>query len=260
MKEKISIAIIDPVVLAIMFLLGISCVAHSAESGTSEGVSDAFVIQDVREQLQAYPHVDVEAEDGVVALKGRVKSEDDMNRVLANARNAEGVYRIRNMLTFASKPLASGARAPAAGEIGQDLALNNQVIDTLRPFRDVRTTSRDGVVTLTGRVDDETERDQAARMAGEVSGVRSVTNELRIQPPDMRTEEDIAHDRRIAAAVKRRIEADKRLEASNIRVSGNEGVMYMTGDVADTTQIRIAGEEARKIKGVNRVINRLTVL
>lgn len=109
-------------------------------------------------------------------------------------------------------------------------------------------------------MDSEAAKAEIAAQAARVTGVTEVNNALRVQPPELRTEEDIAQDQRTAAAVQRAIKSDARLEARNIQVSGRDGVMFLTGDVPDTTRIRLAGEQAARVKGVARVINRLTII
>jgi hypothetical protein len=47
---------------------------------------------------------------------------------------------------------------------------------------DLRVTTQDGVVTLTGRVDEERQRNDAARIAYEVDGVEQVVNRVVADP------------------------------------------------------------------------------
>lgn len=49
----------------------------------------------------------------------------------------------------------------------------------LSPYR-IGVSARDAVVTLTGRVEREAQRDRAGRLAAEVEGVRAVRNLIRV--------------------------------------------------------------------------------
>jgi hyperosmotically inducible periplasmic protein len=51
--------------------------------------------------------------------------------------------------------------------------------DELAPFR-LGVSALDGVVTLTGRVGREAQRDRAGRLAGEIEGIESVRNLIRV--------------------------------------------------------------------------------
>jgi hypothetical protein len=55
--------------------------------------------------------------------------------------------------------------------------------DSVLKTRDIHVTSEKGVVTLTGDVATELEKAAAERIAGRVSGVKSVTNQLTVAPP-----------------------------------------------------------------------------
>ena len=59
--------------------------------------------------------------------------------------------------------------------------------DSVLKTRDIHVTSQKGVVTLTGTVGTELERAAVERLAGQVSGVKSVTNQLTVSPPPAAT-------------------------------------------------------------------------
>jgi len=78
-------------------------------------------------------------------------------------------------------PLLAQKKAPGDGEI------HDQVLIHLAGDRDVKGTGinvevKDGVVTLTGKVESDKIRGRAEKLAKKVKGVKSVVNQLTVGP------------------------------------------------------------------------------
>lgn len=69
--------------------------------------------------------------------------------------------------TVADATITSAVRARLAGD------------PELSPYR-IGVSARDGVVTLTGRVEREAQRERAERLAGGIEGVKEVRNLIRV--------------------------------------------------------------------------------
>ena len=114
----------------------------------------------------------------------------------------------------------------------------------------------DGVATLKGTVDSNTERDMAVRLAS-VSGVRVVDDQLKVGSAGAQaTLEDSA----ITTKIKTEILANTDLRRSDISVATNNGVVTLTGTVPSQEMRQLAVDLARHTGGVTHVQDQLRVL
>jgi osmotically-inducible protein OsmY len=114
---------------------------------------------------------------------------------------------------------------------------------------------KDGVVTLTGRVDSYWEKVAAERAVARVAGVRAVANELEIHLPfsNERTDEDIAR-----AAVNR-LGWSVSVPRDRIKVKVSKGWLTLEGTVDWQYQKTAAEEAVRNLVGVKGVLNHIEV-
>lgn len=149
-------------------------------------VEDARVNSEIKAKLAstrliASSEVDVNADDGVVRLRGTVDSEAARAEAEELARSTEGARRVINEIVIneieLGDPVSEDAHGDAAittrvtAKLAAELDLNPFVIDV---------DSHQGVVTLSGRVTGEETRARAERLAREVDGVREVRNLLNV--------------------------------------------------------------------------------
>jgi osmotically-inducible protein OsmY len=114
---------------------------------------------------------------------------------------------------------------------------------------------RDGIVTLTGRVQSYWEKMSAERAATRVSGVRAVVNELEIRLPTSseRTDEDIAR-----TAVNA-LEWSISVPSDRIKVKVAKGWITLEGSVEWQFQKSAAEKAVRYLTGVKGVSNLIEV-
>jgi osmotically-inducible protein OsmY len=114
---------------------------------------------------------------------------------------------------------------------------------------------KDGIVTLSGRVDSYTKKWAAEEAAHRVKGVKAVVNEVDVQllPSAERTDEDIA------ASVIRGLEWNALLPAEKVKVTVSKGWVTLDGEVEWQFQREEAERTARRITGVRGVTNLVTV-
>lgn len=120
--------------------------------------------------------VNVDTQNGMVNLRGKVATADQKRAAEEVAKSVEGVTSVRNDLQVVA---ASERKAVNA----EDKDLKNAVQARIK--QDARLKSADigvrvdaGVVTLTGDVTDVGARARASEVARSVPGVRAVKNEL----------------------------------------------------------------------------------
>jgi osmotically-inducible protein OsmY len=114
---------------------------------------------------------------------------------------------------------------------------------------------KDGIVTLTGRVESYIKKWAAEEAAHRVKGVQAVVNEIEVKllPSAERTDEDIA------AAVLRALEWDAAVPAERLKVTVSKGWVTLDGDVEWHYQREEAERAVRRITGVRGVTNLITV-
>lgn len=121
------------------------------------------------------------------------------------------------------------------------------------PSDAVTVSTIDGIVTLTGEVDNIMAKERAARIAELVKGVRSVVNNITVDPSPLRTD----------GAVKRGIDdalaADPATESYEVDASVEDGKVTLTGTVDSWQEKNLAGKVARRVPGVIAVNNDVTV-
>jgi hyperosmotically inducible protein len=122
-----------------------------------------------------------------------------------------------------------------------------------------------GIVTLTGTVATEADRQKAARLA-RVAGVTSVDNNLvtkddataKVKGTTGKTGEVIT-DSWISSRIKTRYTAEDSLRASDIHVAAKDHIVTLTGTVVSDAARTKAVSLAKDVEGVNNVVDKLTI-
>jgi len=146
--------------------------------------------------------------------------------------------------------------------------------------KDVSVSTKDGVVTLKGRVLNEPMRQLALAIAKDTDGVKQVVNQLDVEiagplaparaqngatPGAVATTGSSsstaagADDGRIMSSIQSKYFISDRLKGRHVNVTSNGGVVTLNGEVADDTERAEALLLARTTDGVTRVEDSLTV-
>lgn len=158
--------------------------------------------------------------------------------------------------------LAAVFVACAATDSGLTLAVKSKLAaDPAVKASRIEVTTQDKVVTLTGNVESQAEKDQAIRLARETSGVVDVldrisvrTSEVTGDAPDTdRSLGRVIDDAGITASVKKGLLDDPGVRGLRIDVDTREGIVYLTGVVGSTSERDRAVEIARSTKHVRDV-------
>lgn len=113
--------------------------------------------------------------------------------------------------------------------------------------------TRDGVVTLQGKVESEPEKTKAESVTRSIDGVKSVKNMLQVVPASMTSTVD-ARDEDITKAINDAFKADKVIADSGISVASvNKGVVVLTGKTKSMEAHLRAVETAAGVRGVRHV-------
>ena len=117
----------------------------------------------------------VEDTDGDVVLSGSVPSYPQYVQAAAVARRVPGVGYVHNRLEVALPPGDHRDDPTLAAMANDALTLGHTVAEG------VEATAKDGVVTLTGTVRSGAERAAAETLIAGLTGVRSVTNDIKLE-------------------------------------------------------------------------------
>jgi hyperosmotically inducible protein len=123
------------------------------------------------------------------------------------------------------------------------------------------------VVTLTGNLNTQAEKDRALEIARSTSGVESVVDMISVRTGDVsgnapepdRTLGEHIDDAAITAAVKSRLLEDPQVKGLKIDVDTREGVVFLTGSVRSQQESDRAVQVARGTEHVKDVKPNLVV-
>lgn len=167
------------------------------DSKTSiEYISDNDIAKDIREALSSsilssgYPYVTYQVYNGNVALSGTVEKAEDKAKVEDKVNNIDGVKQINNQIKIedkntSKKDAAKNTQDYAATDADKDL--NAQIRNRLnsgwfsKGYELIILKTSNGVVTITGFVDNVDDLKKISDEAKKVSGVRSVYNQASVK-------------------------------------------------------------------------------
>jgi hyperosmotically inducible protein len=128
--------------------------------------------------------------------------------------------------------------------------------DPITKARKIDVDTVNGVVTLTGAVENEKEIKRAIEIARNVKGVKKVVNNLRVEKRGIIS---YLSDKEITTKVKLKLIEDPDLKALSIDVDTVNGVVTLTGTVTSEYQKKKAVEHAKSVSGVIKVIDNLQI-
>jgi hyperosmotically inducible periplasmic protein len=119
----------------------------------------------------------------------------------------------------------------------------------------IKTESKNGVVTLSGQVNEASHRDLAQETVAGFPGVQRVDNRL-----EVKLEGTEKSDTWIRAKVRSVLALHRNVSGSRTEVDIRDGVITLRGGATSEAQKELATEYAEDVKGVLRVTNMMTVV
>jgi osmotically-inducible protein OsmY len=198
----------------------------------------------------------VQSLEGTVTLKGDVPSWNDFREAALLASETAGVRAVTNrlMVTYPAKRPDREIRMDVSEALGRDVYLSGLPVDVK---------VQDGVVTLTGIVDNGYEKQRATEDTDAVWNVKSVDNELKMVPHEndgVRKNPALPDDADLKKAVRDELVQDLRIsDPYSITTYAEDGHVTLKGLVRNNAQKRLAIEDAKNVVGVGWVTNDLVV-
>jgi len=153
--------------------------------------SDAWLMTKVKTSLLYHSSVsgfatEVDVKNGVVTLHGEAASQAQKDLTTEYAKDVDGVKDVKNVMTVAKTSEKPGGQTTTLGEKIDDASITALVKSTLLYHRstsglNTKVVTKDGVVTLSGKAKNASEKELAAKYAKDVNGVKSVKNQLTIK-------------------------------------------------------------------------------
>ncbi|MFQ6289810.1 molecular chaperone OsmY [Yersinia enterocolitica] len=125
--------------------------------------------------------ISVETNHGVVTLTGFVTSQAEAETAVDIAKNVEGVKSVSDKLHV--KDQKSQSVSEYAGDAATTSSIKAKLLaDDIVPSCKITVETTDGVVQLSGNVENKAQAERAESIAKAVNGVKSVKNDLSIKP------------------------------------------------------------------------------
>lgn len=215
---------------------------EKSDQTIKQAVNDAFLYDP---RVRSF-NVEVGVEDGVVTLTGTVNNLQAKNSAANTASNVVGVQRVQNQIKV--RPRHGVADSEIADTVIKGLKAN-AVVDRF----DLTVHVSNGIVHLYGQVDNQFEKNEAARVAETQPGVLGVRNQIEIQG-----QWDWKPDWQIQEEVKDQLFWSPFVDEDDVEVAVTAGEVTLTGTVSTPSERRAATENAYE-GGARRVVNKLTV-
>lgn len=166
--------------------------------------------------------------------------------------------------------VSTSALAATASQEVTEARQETQIWTTyaLSPYlraNDLKVSVLDGKATLTGKVDEDVNKELAKEIALGVSGIKDVDNQIEVlsdyvpAPSTERSYGELVDDASITAAIKSKLIWSKNTEGLNTEVTSKAGKVTLKGTAGSDAAKDLVGRMALNTRGVNAVNNQLVV-
>jgi hyperosmotically inducible periplasmic protein len=245
--------------LSVLLALVATPLALFASSATDRKIEDAAKAS-YNYKTVLEDHVAVNANDGVVTLTGEVQDKEQQSLAVDTVENLPGVTNVKNEIKI--KPTY-----PEHSDSWMAFKIRSRLLVKANVSAATTTVAaKDGVVTLSGTADNLAQKELTEVYAKEIDGVKSVKNEIVVQAPLAPTGEakpetmgEKIDDTSITTQVKYALLSNKATSALKTKVSTNEGIVTLSGDVASDAEKSLVIKLTQDVRGVKSVTNNLVV-
>ena len=167
------------VVILALFTIG----GLSGCSGTATKSPD--IADNIRKSLDQAGFKDVtvsqDRDKGIVTLSGPVASDNDKLQAESLTKSLAGAQVVANQIVVLPTGMEKNAKT-VNSDLDQGIEKNlDAALIQNKMHDDVKYKVKSGVVTLTGEVNSQNKRDQAAQVATQVPNVMQVVNDLQVK-------------------------------------------------------------------------------
>lgn len=191
----------------------------------------------------------VSIENGVVQLQGHVPTYSAKLEALRDANEAAGDFNVINELQVNFQP---SQPTVSDSDIKDNIQQYFKWQKSINPLN-IEVEVDKGKVMLSGHVSNESESIAAEKIVSSTKGVIDLDNRLLVNP------KLISNDQHIQQALKDAFEKSALIDENKIITEVEKGTVYISGCVANDPIRKEIEEQAMHTKGVNEVVNEITV-
>lgn len=187
---------------------------------------------------------------GSALISGSALADESMSQKASQTADSAGSKIDSSMKKVDGYMDDSGITAKAKAALVDDDAIKST---------DISVKTHSGVVTLSGFVTSQDQAEKAVAVVQKIEGVKSVSDKLHVRDSKSSSVKGYAGDAATTSEIKAKLLADDIIPSRNVKVETTDGVVQLSGHVANQAQSDRAESIAKAIEGVKSVKNDLTV-
>ncbi|MDN0096288.1 molecular chaperone OsmY [Yersinia rohdei] len=187
---------------------------------------------------------------GTALMSGSVLAEDTMLNKADNAVDSAGAKLDSSMKKVDNYMGDSAVTAMVKSALLEEKSLKST---------DISVETSHGVVTLSGFVTSQAEVETAVEIAGNIEGVKSVSDKLHVKDQKTQSVSEYAGDAATTSSIKAKLLADDIVPSRKVTVETTDGVVQLSGSVENKAQAERAESIAKAVDGVKSVKNDLSI-
>lgn len=187
---------------------------------------------------------------GSALISGSALADESLSQKASQTADSTGAKIDSSMKKVDGYMDDSGITAKAKAALVDDDAIKST---------DISVKTHQGVVTLSGFVTSQDQAEKAVAVVQKIEGVKSVSDKLHVKDSKSQSMKSYAGDAATTSEIKAKLLADDIVPSRNVKVETTDGVVQLSGQVANQAQSDRAESIAKAIEGVKSVKNDLTV-
>ncbi|WP_191922360.1 molecular chaperone OsmY [Pantoea agglomerans] len=187
---------------------------------------------------------------GSALISGSALADESMSQKASQTADSAGSKIDSSMKKVDGYMDDSGITAKAKAALVDDDAIKST---------DISVKTHSGVVTLSGFVTSQDQAEKAVAVVQKIEGVKSVSDKLHVRDSKASSMKGYAGDAATTSEIKAKLLADDIVPSRNVKVETTDGVVQLSGQVANQAQSDRAESIAKAIEGVKSVKNDLTI-
>lgn len=212
-----------------------------------EKATAAALVRDPRVRAQSEGGaIKLRSQGGSILLEGLVDSLAEKQIAERLIREVPGVHEVHNFLRVRAMPERTDSEIMLHVRHGLE---EDPYIDEKKLAVHVE----NGVVTLSGSEDALAKKRLAGLIAWWVAGVTDVRNEIRVEPFEDDSDDEITTMVRVA------FDKDKLVDALRFQIFTRDGVVHLNGVARNATERQTAEDDAWAVWGVQDVVNQISL-
>jgi osmotically-inducible protein OsmY len=238
-------------VVAVMLVLSMPVQASKMDNRIESSAKNSYVF---KTYLKG-DDIKVQSEDGAVTLTGTVSEESHKSLAEETVADLPGVKSVDNKLEVKGESPAPMSDAWITAKV-KTIFLFHKNVSAM-----TEVSTKDGIVTLRGKANNEAQKDLTTEYAKDVEGVKGVNNEMTVGKiaKKKRTVGEKIDDASITAQVKMTLLYHRSTSALNTSVKTKRGVVTLSGKAGSAAEKDLASKYANDVNGVKGVNNRMTI-